>query len=479
MPLYLVRWPTLKASLVRARDEDELIYYLDEVADPGGCTYKVYKGPVWIDFKLPFTIRDVTPDKKVPIEPSDFTVDPPPGFDPEVPVMSAEISESEAAGEMRLKILSFAFPSLARYLDRREDALCCGAEDPDTAEPYPRQHDAAVDAPRAQESPRRRRGPQGGLTIPRPYRGRRSPRAVLSQLTQNLPSRETQGQALALGTDTRPTLRCRRRLRRRPCRRTRTSRGLVGSAPIELLRVVVVRALVAQHGLGHGDRGLFGSSGTVAGRLRRGRVGRLDGQGRQLGRDRVAAVRAGMCDQPRGLGRFRRLVLGAAASLPSALASLALRARTQVRRLADDDQRKRRRDALTRHLDVKRGPGGPRRLRRARRGPWVRRDPRIFLRGARRWFRWRLLLRRPRLRTSIVDKRGRHAAQHRPEHRPPVHVPNVVDLRRQHIIFFTGPRAERGRLAGRARSLHLKLRTCSKKLLDGSRSSFSELSCCL
>lgn len=113
MPLYLVRWPTLKASLVRARDEDELIYYLDEVADPGGCTYKVYKGPVWIDFKLPFTIRDVTPDKKVPTEPSDFTVDPPPGFDPEVPVMSAEISESEAAGEMRLKILSFAFPSLA------------------------------------------------------------------------------------------------------------------------------------------------------------------------------------------------------------------------------------------------------------------------------------------------------------------------------------------------------------------------------
>lgn len=144
MPLYLVRWPTLKASLVRARDEDELIYYLDEVADPGGCTYKVYKGPVWIDFKLPFTIRDVTPDKKVPIEPSDFTVDPPPGFDPEVPVMSAEISESEAAGEMRLKILSFAFHSLARYLDRREDALCCGAEDPDTAEPYPDEMRAAL-----------------------------------------------------------------------------------------------------------------------------------------------------------------------------------------------------------------------------------------------------------------------------------------------------------------------------------------------
>jgi hypothetical protein len=144
MPMYLVRWPTLRASLVRARDEDELIYYLDEVADPGGCTYKVYKGPIWIDFDLPFTIRDITPEKKVPTEPSDFTVDPPPGFAVDDPVIRAEISESEAAGEMRLKILRFAFPSLAKFLDEREDAFCCDAEDPDTAEPYPAEMRAAL-----------------------------------------------------------------------------------------------------------------------------------------------------------------------------------------------------------------------------------------------------------------------------------------------------------------------------------------------
>jgi len=39
MPLYLVRWPTLTASLVQADDEDELLDILDQDDDPGGCTY--------------------------------------------------------------------------------------------------------------------------------------------------------------------------------------------------------------------------------------------------------------------------------------------------------------------------------------------------------------------------------------------------------------------------------------------------------
>jgi hypothetical protein len=53
MPLYLVRWPALSASLILAEDEAELMNLLDEVGDPGGCTWEEYQGPLWVDFELP------------------------------------------------------------------------------------------------------------------------------------------------------------------------------------------------------------------------------------------------------------------------------------------------------------------------------------------------------------------------------------------------------------------------------------------
>jgi hypothetical protein len=77
MPLYLVRWPSLAASLVRAENENELLAILDEAADPGGCTYEIYRGPVWIDFDVPFEVRDCSPEGIVPTDPSDFVVERP------------------------------------------------------------------------------------------------------------------------------------------------------------------------------------------------------------------------------------------------------------------------------------------------------------------------------------------------------------------------------------------------------------------
>lgn len=56
MPLYLVRWPLLSASLIQAENEDELIQHLDEVGDPSVCTWEQYDGPLWIDFELPCEI---------------------------------------------------------------------------------------------------------------------------------------------------------------------------------------------------------------------------------------------------------------------------------------------------------------------------------------------------------------------------------------------------------------------------------------
>jgi hypothetical protein len=66
MPLYLVRWPWLKASLISARDEEDLLETLDEVDDSEGATWGVFRGPVWIDFDVPAEYRI---EEKAPGEP--------------------------------------------------------------------------------------------------------------------------------------------------------------------------------------------------------------------------------------------------------------------------------------------------------------------------------------------------------------------------------------------------------------------------
>ena len=53
MPLYLIRWPNMSASIVRASDRDELYYMLDEVADPGCAEISDYDGPLWLEMQVP------------------------------------------------------------------------------------------------------------------------------------------------------------------------------------------------------------------------------------------------------------------------------------------------------------------------------------------------------------------------------------------------------------------------------------------
>src|SRR5947209_3798858 len=53
MPLYLVRWPGERASIVKAANEEELIALIDEIDSPGQFTWSLYRGPMWIDFTLP------------------------------------------------------------------------------------------------------------------------------------------------------------------------------------------------------------------------------------------------------------------------------------------------------------------------------------------------------------------------------------------------------------------------------------------
>lgn len=144
MPLYLVRWGTaLRASLVSARDADELIDVLDQEDDPGSCTYQVYRGPVWIDFRPPFQIRDITPEKKTATDVSDWTVEPLPDYDGPMDLTDVGISTPYCDSSMMMleNLTSFAFPHLAEWIEESADARM----DPDAQnQPFPADLRAAL-----------------------------------------------------------------------------------------------------------------------------------------------------------------------------------------------------------------------------------------------------------------------------------------------------------------------------------------------
>lgn len=68
VPLYLVRWPGLRVSLIRARTESELMSAIDEVDFPRNCTWRRYSGPLWVDFEFPagFDVEGIGPSSLRP-----------------------------------------------------------------------------------------------------------------------------------------------------------------------------------------------------------------------------------------------------------------------------------------------------------------------------------------------------------------------------------------------------------------------------
>lgn len=117
MTLYLVRLPDLQAALIEARSESELMDRLDEVLDPGLCTWKVYRGPVWVTFTPPVAVEIA--------EPADRDLD---TTDVEVgkirrkdwPLVAA-VGGSETAHEMTQAIMRRAFPNIARAASDPEE----------------------------------------------------------------------------------------------------------------------------------------------------------------------------------------------------------------------------------------------------------------------------------------------------------------------------------------------------------------------
>src|SRR5262245_51529938 len=121
MPLYIVRWPGLSASLVRAEDEEDLVDILDQVDSPEGCRWQRYDGPVYIDFDLPVEVDVQWPEAR-PLSAQDIDVR-------DVSALCdrgewrVALPDCDATAEMREEILSVAFPHVYKIWKRLEEVL--------------------------------------------------------------------------------------------------------------------------------------------------------------------------------------------------------------------------------------------------------------------------------------------------------------------------------------------------------------------
>ena len=112
MPLYLVRWPNLSCSLVRAEDEDDVLFILDELSDTTGARITLYDGPLFLDLTLPT-------DKAYPIK-ADVTRRPLSSDDVEIGDVSRiaareftlDVPETDTGYDMVDAMLEGAFPHL-------------------------------------------------------------------------------------------------------------------------------------------------------------------------------------------------------------------------------------------------------------------------------------------------------------------------------------------------------------------------------
>lgn len=140
MPLYLVRWPDLAASLVKADDEDDLVDTLDEIANPDGCKWKVYRGPVFVHFELPAKVSVNWPEgAKGPMQAEYVQVEDVRELRTGA-ALSASVADGDTGSEMQDHVLAFAFPHLKKLFDKAEaeaedretldrDAVCAAVKE--------------------------------------------------------------------------------------------------------------------------------------------------------------------------------------------------------------------------------------------------------------------------------------------------------------------------------------------------------------
>jgi len=121
MPIYLVRWPDLSAALVKAGSEEALVEILDEVGNPDGCTWSVYRGPLFLEFSLPlrFEVRE-RGGRAGPIPPGDILVEDVSGLH-EDSFLTVEISGADTGCAMSEAIEKSAFPHVFKARHERDE----------------------------------------------------------------------------------------------------------------------------------------------------------------------------------------------------------------------------------------------------------------------------------------------------------------------------------------------------------------------
>lgn len=108
----------MSASLASARDEEDLLDTLDQVADSEGASWSVYRGPLWIDFDIPakYRIDEKVPDE--PLRPDEIVVEDVEKV--ELGAFELSIPGCDHTSEMHKRITKRAFPNLHRALYDRE-----------------------------------------------------------------------------------------------------------------------------------------------------------------------------------------------------------------------------------------------------------------------------------------------------------------------------------------------------------------------
>lgn len=114
MTIYLVRWPSLTASLVRAESDEDLLDILDQAANPDWCEWSVYDGPLAIDFRLPaeWSLRNERPGQ--PVAPDQIVVEDlgPLAQRYVVAAMEVDLGVDEEGVRMAHRVLEKVFPEV-------------------------------------------------------------------------------------------------------------------------------------------------------------------------------------------------------------------------------------------------------------------------------------------------------------------------------------------------------------------------------
>jgi len=124
MPIYLVRWPELSASLVRADSEDDLPFILDQVANTEGCEWNRYEGPLFINFRLPAKWHIEDQRSEEPVVPHQVVIDDvgPMATVNVVDALELSLGQGDDGLDTGLEIVRSAFPDIHALVEKRYES---------------------------------------------------------------------------------------------------------------------------------------------------------------------------------------------------------------------------------------------------------------------------------------------------------------------------------------------------------------------